>query len=358
MTPRPIVYLSIEKDYSSTKSNKSISMLLVDKERKMRGKRSTSIKTRASRETLQEYIYSKCKKSIKASSLEQYLQHIQAYNIALGFGWDVRVFDPIIKKAIDELRNYEQMTLLKTGNNFPVYSSQFQQPTLIDSAISQQLDLESNSLDSNFNSTPDFTLFTIEDITMNDEILNERRSPFYHHGGTNFNTQTFSSYQTLSENLTNHQEINYFDNYAYEYTLDTYANNFFVEKVDGLSGEENVQASNMEESSNIMKSFEINTIKKPFNVKSRFKWTKKSTKLLLSFLKEHKEELKELVEKRGGSGNNKKELWECASIRVSDNQNQYIPEPEQCEYKWKNIKQACKRNPDYQYKFEVEEILN
>ncbi|CAG8469093.1 10953_t:CDS:2 [Ambispora gerdemannii] len=59
-------------------------------------------------ETLQEYIDSKRKALIKAGSLEQYLQHIQAYNIALGFGWQGQVFGPIIKKALDELRDHEE----------------------------------------------------------------------------------------------------------------------------------------------------------------------------------------------------------------------------------------------------------
>ncbi|CAG8661907.1 6596_t:CDS:2, partial [Diversispora eburnea] len=40
-------------------------------------------------------------------SLEQYLQHIQAYNLALGFGWDGRIFGPIIKRALDELKEYD-----------------------------------------------------------------------------------------------------------------------------------------------------------------------------------------------------------------------------------------------------------
>ncbi|CAG8635202.1 11987_t:CDS:2 [Ambispora gerdemannii] len=84
-----------------------------NKDKNRRGRRSPSINTRASRvgvtnfinviknlhpgesrnhfpitqETLQEYIDSKRKALIKAGSLEQYLQHMQAYNIALGFGW-------------------------------------------------------------------------------------------------------------------------------------------------------------------------------------------------------------------------------------------------------------------------------
>src|ERR1044072_1498319 len=171
-------------DQSSPKSDKSLSMLSAsDKDRNRRGKRSPSINTRASRvgvtnfinvikslhpgesinyfpitkETLQEYIDSKRKALIKAGSLEQYLQHIQAYNIALGFGWDGHVFGPIIKKALDELRTYEDETSLKTANILVVSSTQPQQPTLVNSVITQQLPQQSQqsnpfsgSLDSNF----------------------------------------------------------------------------------------------------------------------------------------------------------------------------------------------------------------
>src|SRR6266542_125594 len=163
---------------SSPTSEKSASMLLVDKDRNKRvNKRSPSINTRASRvgvtnfinvikslhpgesinyfpitkETLQEYIDSKRKALIKAGSLEQYLQHIQAYNIALGFGWDGHLFGPIIKKALDELRIYEDETSLKTGNILVVSSGQLQQPTLVNSVISQQLQQFSTSpLENNF----------------------------------------------------------------------------------------------------------------------------------------------------------------------------------------------------------------
>ncbi|CAB5390454.1 unnamed protein product [Rhizophagus irregularis] len=172
------------------KSDKSLSM--VDKKR---GKRSPSINTRASRvgvtnfinvikslhpgesinyfpitkETLQEYIDSKRKALIKAGSLEQYLQHIQAYNIALGFGWDGHVFGPIIKKALDELRIYEDETSLKTGNILVVSSGQQQQPTLVNSVISQQLQQTQpfSSLDNNFltssNNDLSMNLITIDE---------------------------------------------------------------------------------------------------------------------------------------------------------------------------------------------------
>ncbi len=97
----------------------------------------------------------------------------------------------------------------------------------------------------------------------------------------------------------------------------------------------------MEKSNTTMEPSEPNTNEEPFNEK-KIKWVEKNIKLLLYFLEENKEVLKELVKKRGGSGNIKKELWKCASIVVSDNENQFLPK--QCEFKWKNIKQACKVN--------------
>src|SRR6266542_1367347 len=212
---------------SSPTSEKSASMLLVDKDRNKRvNKRSPSINTRASRvgvtnfinvikslhpgesinyfpitkETLQEYIDSKRKALIKAGSLEQYLQHIQAYNIALGFGWDGHVFGPIIKKALDELRNYEEETSLKTGNILVVSSGQPQQPTLVNSVISQQLQQSqpsnpfSSSMDSNFNSSTDVTkmenaidLYTIDEddrfdpMNEDDELSFDGKKDLYIH---------------------------------------------------------------------------------------------------------------------------------------------------------------------------------
>ncbi|GES74780.1 hypothetical protein GLOIN_2v1572339 [Rhizophagus clarus] len=178
----------------SPKSDKSLSM--VDKKR---GKRSPSINTRASRvgvtnfinvikslhpgesinyfpitkDTLQEYIDSKRKALIKAGSLEQYLQHIQAYNIALGFGWDGHVFGPIIKKALDELRIYEDETTLKTGNILVVSSGQQQQPTLVNSVISQQLQQTqpfSGSLENTFiTSSNDLNAMSLMTIDENED---------------------------------------------------------------------------------------------------------------------------------------------------------------------------------------------
>ncbi|CAG8535212.1 8484_t:CDS:2 [Ambispora gerdemannii] len=71
-------------------------------------------------EALQEYIDSKRKALIKAGSLEQYLQHMQAYNIALGFGWQGQVFGPIIKKALDELRAHEEEIQKNQQVNVPL----------------------------------------------------------------------------------------------------------------------------------------------------------------------------------------------------------------------------------------------
>ncbi len=84
---------------------------------------------------------------------------------------------------------------------------------------------------------------------------------------------------------------------------------------------------------------ESNTTMKLSNEKkSRCKWTEKAIKSLLSFTKDHKEVLKELVAKRGGSSNIKAELWSEAATLISDNENRYSHE--QCEVKWKNIKRA------------------
>ncbi|CAG8452582.1 4757_t:CDS:2 [Acaulospora morrowiae] len=113
---------------------------LLDDRKRGGGKRSPSINTRASRvgvtnfinvikslhpgqsisyfpitrETLEEYIDAKRKAHIKSGSLEQYLQHIQAYNLALGYGWDGSVFGPLIKKSLDELRLIEEEALALT----------------------------------------------------------------------------------------------------------------------------------------------------------------------------------------------------------------------------------------------------
>ncbi len=81
----------------------------------------------------------------------------------------------------------------------------------------------------------------------------------------------------------------------------------------------------MENSNTTMEPSEPNTNEKPSNEK-KIKWAEKDIRSLLFFLKEHKEILKELVKKRGCSGNIKKELWKCASIKVSDNENRFLPE--------------------------------
>ncbi|CAI2187034.1 10725_t:CDS:2, partial [Funneliformis geosporum] len=173
-------------------------------------------------------------------------------------------------------------------------------------------------------------------------------------------TQAIPHYQAypiyLPEYLTNYQESNNIDNCIYE-EIGSYTNAFFFKLAYGFPiGEEYVQALTTEGSNTIMSLFESSANVNPPNEKrARLKWTQKSIKLLLSFLNENKQVLKELVEKRSGSGNIKKELWMSASIVVSDNENLYLPK--QCEFKWKNIKQDCKINSDCQYKLEVKEIL-
>ncbi len=61
-------------------------------------------------------------------------------------------------------------------------------------------------------------------------------------------------------------------------------------------------------------------------MKRKLNRLKKTLDHYFFFLKEHKEILKELVKPRGCSGNIKKELWKCASIKVSDNENRFLPE--------------------------------
>ncbi|CAG8459122.1 956_t:CDS:2 [Racocetra fulgida] len=167
-----------EDPSSPAKSDKSTSPS-TDKDRK-RGKRSPSINTRASRvgvtnfinvikslhpgesinyfpitkDSLQQYIDSKRKALIKAGSLEQYLQHIQAYNIALGFGWDGHIFGPIIKKALDELRSHED-EMLKSSNSQPIMSTSDTLDTIMSSSASVP---EAMTID---NRIPD--LFTIDE---------------------------------------------------------------------------------------------------------------------------------------------------------------------------------------------------
>jgi|ERR1044071_745214 hypothetical protein len=104
-----------------------------------------------------------------------------------------------------------------------------------------------------------------------------------------------------------------------------------------------------------MKPSELSTNEKHSNEK-KIRWAEKDIKSLLSFLEKHKKVLKELVKKRGGSGNIKKELWNRASIKVSDNETRFLPE--QCEFKWKNIKQACKVNLFTLIKYSTKKLLN
>ena len=90
---------------------------------------------------LEEYIDAKRKAMIKAGSLEQYLQHIQAYNISLGFGWNGQSFGPIIKKTLDELRSSEEEALKTSmilqqhhniiNNNESLLNDKHKEPTMM-----------------------------------------------------------------------------------------------------------------------------------------------------------------------------------------------------------------------------------
>ncbi|CAG8444609.1 7484_t:CDS:1 [Funneliformis caledonium] len=257
----PNSHSSGEENHSPTKS------LLADKDRSIRCNRSPSINKRASRvgvtnfinvvkslhqgesinyfpvtkETLQEYIDSKRKALIKSGSLDQYLQHIKAYNIALGFGWDGLVFGPIIKKALDELRNYEDETCSKVENILLISSSQPQQTTLVNFGISQQSNPFSNYFNSNFYLTS--VDVGMEDLLTADErytdephvitALNSFEVPFLYPGGI-INPQSISSNQTSlissPDYLTNHQVNVYYDNRG---TIGVNANIFSFEPVEG-----------------------------------------------------------------------------------------------------------------------------
>ena len=70
----------------------------------------------------------------------------------------------------------------------------------------------------------------------------------------------------------------------------------------------------MEEPNTTIELSESNINEEPSNEK-KVKWTEKDIKLLLSFLKKHKEVLKELVKKRGGSGNIKNIYVNVLQIR-------------------------------------------
>ncbi|CAG8563910.1 4844_t:CDS:2 [Ambispora gerdemannii] len=60
------------------------------------------------KEYMQEYIEVKRKQnSIKANSLDQYFQHIESYNMALGHGWDSEVFEPMMREVLEDLEQAE-----------------------------------------------------------------------------------------------------------------------------------------------------------------------------------------------------------------------------------------------------------
>ncbi|CAG8757978.1 10987_t:CDS:2, partial [Acaulospora morrowiae] len=58
---------------------------------------------------LQEYIDAKKKQgTIKANSLDQYFQHIESYNMALGHGWDSQEFEPMMREVLEALVQNEE----------------------------------------------------------------------------------------------------------------------------------------------------------------------------------------------------------------------------------------------------------
>ncbi|CAG8504808.1 3201_t:CDS:2 [Funneliformis caledonium] len=70
---------------------------------------------------LQEYIDAKKKQgTIKANSLDQYFQHIESYNMALGHGWDSQEFEPMMRDVLEELvQNEERTGQRKTTSTAP-----------------------------------------------------------------------------------------------------------------------------------------------------------------------------------------------------------------------------------------------
>jgi hypothetical protein len=81
-------------------------------------------------------------------------------------------------------------------------------------------------------------------------------------------------------------------------------------------------------------------ITKSNNKKKSCQWNEDSVKLLLSFLIERKEEVRQLSLKRGGGNNTRANLWQDASKIFLNSNCQYSPE--QCAVKWKNIKKKYK----------------
>ncbi|CAG8487018.1 1641_t:CDS:2 [Paraglomus occultum] len=60
------------------------------------------------KEYMEEYIATKKKQgSIKANSLDQYFQHIESYNMAMGHGWDAEIFEPMMRDVLEELETVE-----------------------------------------------------------------------------------------------------------------------------------------------------------------------------------------------------------------------------------------------------------
>ncbi|CAG8522778.1 4440_t:CDS:2 [Acaulospora colombiana] len=70
---------------------------------------------------LQEYIDAKKKQgTIKANSLDQYFQHIESYNMALGHGWDSQEFEPMMREVLEALvQNEEKCGLTRKPSTSP-----------------------------------------------------------------------------------------------------------------------------------------------------------------------------------------------------------------------------------------------
>ncbi|CAI2170821.1 4730_t:CDS:2 [Funneliformis geosporum] len=82
--------------------------------------------------------------------------------------------------------------------------------------------------------------------------------------------------------------------------------------------------------------------------KDKCKWKKENVNALLSYLKKHKEEVRQLESRGVTAGKIKNNLWKNAFTALSEEG--YIYTADQCAIKWKNIKQN-------HYKDEFKEII-
>ncbi|CAH1765023.1 13632_t:CDS:2 [Entrophospora sp. SA101] len=126
---------------------------------------------------LEEYINAKRKSMIKSGSLEQYLQHIQAYNISLGFGWNGLIFGPIIKKALDELRTVEE-EVIKTSLILQQHHNNINNDSLSSNDKEMVMMIIDDEIDEQTKSSKKFTVICL-DANSNDSIQLDQQIEIY-----------------------------------------------------------------------------------------------------------------------------------------------------------------------------------